>query len=175
MVCPAQVIPVWWLTWIKNLGHFQHFSYTFWALDCNNSKWNIHSPLRSLIKRLWVIDNRKITNAARYKSDHLKKKKKGISFWMHLDPSWHMKGRVKGKLGRSGRRRSELEFTARKKGRGEWKKRDLWFAAFRRDAFLPLHTLTLFPPLHGPGTGKMVWKLWLACHVFPPAPYFSCS
>jgi len=39
---------------------------------------------------------------------------------MDLDPSWHMKGRVKGKLGRNGRGRNGLEFTARKKGRREY-------------------------------------------------------
>lgn len=54
-----------------------------------------------------------------------------------------MKGRVKGKLGRNGRGRNGLEFTAWKKRRREWKKRDLRLAAFRRDIFLPLHTLNL--------------------------------
>lgn len=73
---------------------------------------------------MWGIDNRKITSAARFKSDHLKKKRASASecIWTH---SWHMKVRVKEKLGRSGRRRSELEVTAREKGRRKWKKRDL--------------------------------------------------
>lgn len=86
MVCPAQVIPVWCLTWIKNSGHFQHFSYSFWALDCKSSKLNIHSSLSSLMKRLWWIDKREITHAARYKSDHFFLKKASASECLWTPP-----------------------------------------------------------------------------------------